>query len=59
LLLWWGLLLGLSTFARYEPAAWTAAIDPEVSPLAVALERVLDIAQERIPSRVLAALRTT
>ena len=57
LLLWWGLLLGLSNFARYEPAAWTAAIDPSTSPLAVALERVMDIAQEQIPKRVLTAVR--
>jgi hypothetical protein len=58
LLLWWSLLLGLSSFARYEPAAWTAAIDPSSSPLAVALERVLDVAREAIPRRVLAALRS-
>jgi hypothetical protein len=56
LMLWWALLLGLSSFARYEPAAWTAAIDPSTSALAVGLERVLDIAQERVPARVLAAL---
>jgi YaaC-like Protein len=57
LLLWWALLLALSTFARYEPAAWTAAIDPSQSVLAVGLERVLDLAEDRVPARVLAVLR--
>ncbi len=34
LLLWWALLLGLSSLARYEPAVWTTAIDLDASPLA-------------------------
>jgi len=57
LLLWWALLLGLSSLARYEPAAWTAAIDLDASELAVGLERVLDVATERVPARILATLR--
>jgi hypothetical protein len=57
LLLWWALLLGLSSFARYEPAAWTGAIDLSSSVLAVSLERVLDIAEERVPIRILDALQ--
>jgi hypothetical protein len=57
LMLWWALLLGLSSFARYEPAAWTAAIDPSSSVLAVSLERVLDIAEDKVPSRILDALQ--
>ncbi|MEN3285199.1 MAG: hypothetical protein V7607_6339 [Solirubrobacteraceae bacterium] len=57
LLLWWGLLLGLSSFARYEPAAWTAAIDPSSSRVAVSLERALDVAESDIPNRILSALR--
>lgn len=57
LLLWWALLLGLSSLARYEPAAWTAAIDLDASELAVGLERVLDVAAERVPARILQSLR--
>lgn len=56
LMLWWALLLGLSSLARYEPAAWTEAIDLDASPMAVSLERVLDIAAERVPFRVHQAL---
>jgi hypothetical protein len=57
LLLWWALLLGLSSIARYEPAAWTAAIDLDGSDLAVSFERVLDVAGERVPIRILQSLR--
>jgi len=56
LMLWWALLLALSSLARYEPAAWTSAIDLDASPLAVSLERVLDIAAERVPLRIHQAL---
>lgn len=56
LLLWWALLLGLSHLARYEPAAWAGALDLEASELAVGLERVLDVAAERVPARVLETL---
>lgn len=59
LLLWWALLLGLSILARYEPAAWTLAVDLDVSTLAVGLERVLDVAAERVPMRILDGLRVT
>lgn len=57
LMLWWALLLGLSSLARYEPAAWTAALDLDGSELAVGLERVLDGAAARVPQRLLEALR--
>lgn len=53
LMLWWALLLGLSSLTRYEPACWTAAIDLNSSELAVNLERVLDIAAEKVPQRIL------
>jgi hypothetical protein len=56
LMLWWALLLGLSSLARYEPAAWTSAINLDGSTLAVSLERVLDIAEDRVPQRVLESL---
>jgi hypothetical protein len=57
LMLWWALLLGLSSLARYEPGIWTSAIDPDTSQLAVSLERVLDVASERVPKRILAHLQ--
>lgn len=56
LMLWWALLIGLSSLARYHPAIWTAAIDRDSSELAVPLERVLDVAQERVPKRILESL---
>ena len=56
LMLWWALLLGLSSLTRYEPAAWTAAIDLDASELAVSLERVLDIAEEKVPKRILQSM---
>ena len=56
-LLWWALLLGLSSLARYEPAAWTGAINLDASPLAVDLQAVLDIAAERAPARILDGLK--
>jgi hypothetical protein len=56
LLLWWALLLGLSSLARYESAAWTAAIDLDASPLAADLRTLLDIAADRVPARILDSL---
>jgi hypothetical protein len=56
-MLWWGLLLGLSSLARYEPAAWSSSLDLDASEAAVALERALDVAEERVPIRILEALR--
>jgi hypothetical protein len=56
LMLWWALLIGLSSLARYRPAAWTAAIDLDQSALAVSLERVLDVATARLPWRIFQAL---
>jgi hypothetical protein len=35
---------------RYEPAVWTAAIDPDQSPLAVPLEQVCDAAESFVPA---------
>jgi hypothetical protein len=42
LLIWWVLLFALSLLARYEPAAWRAALDPDQSGLAVPLEHLLE-----------------
>jgi hypothetical protein len=49
LALWWALFLALSSVVRYEPALWTAAIDPDRSTLAVPLEQVCDHAQTFSP----------
>jgi hypothetical protein len=57
LMLWWALLLGMSSLARYYPAAWTEAINLDGSRLAVPLQQVLDVAATRVPARILAALR--
>lgn len=56
LVCWWGLLLGLSSLARYEPAAWRRALDIDASPIAVSLEEGLDLALERIPELLFDAL---
>ena len=57
LMLWWALLLGLSSLVRYYPAVWVRAIDLDESILASPLRQVLDVAMERLPVRVLDALR--
>lgn len=56
LMLWWGLLIGLSSLARYHPGLWTATIDPDSSETAIMLEQVLDVAAERVPQRIYEAL---
>jgi hypothetical protein len=43
------LLHGLSLLARYEPAAWRAALDPDTSPIADPLTELLDQALEIVP----------
>jgi hypothetical protein len=48
-LLWWVLLHGLSLLARYEPAAWGAALDLDSSPIADPLAELLDQALEIVP----------
>ena len=58
LLLWWALLHGLSSLARYEPARWTAALNIDASPIAWSLERALDLAETVLPGRILDALAT-
>lgn len=56
LLTWWAVLVALSSLARYQPVAWTRALDPDTSQLAVQLERVLDEALAALPQLVLDAL---
>ncbi|MGH9893537.1 MAG: YaaC family protein [bacterium] len=50
------MLIGLSSLTRYEPGGWTAAIDPDASELAVSLERLLNVAAESVPMRILEVL---
>lgn len=56
LLLWWILLFGLSLLARYEPAAWRKALDPDAAGAAVLLESLLDAALEELPRLLTDAL---
>jgi hypothetical protein len=56
LITWWGILLALSSLARYEPVVWRRALDIDRSPIAWALERGLAIAEQRIPELVLNAV---
>ncbi|MEV6488326.1 hypothetical protein AB0M20_06790 [Actinoplanes sp. NPDC051633] len=56
LMLWWGLLYGLSSLARYYPAAWSAAIDRDSSTLAEPLREVLDRGADCVPRRIAEAL---
>jgi len=56
LMLWWMLLQALAALARYEPAAWTAAITPDRSKVAVPLEQTLQIAAMILPRLLREAL---
>ena len=56
LMTWWAALHAVSNLARYQPVAWTAAIDRNSSKIAVLLERFLDLALEVIPHLFLEAL---
>jgi hypothetical protein len=56
LMSWWAVLLAMSSLARYEPSRWQAALNVDTSKIAVLLERVLDIAQERVPELLFTAL---
>jgi hypothetical protein len=56
LMTWWALLFALSSIARYEPAAWTTALDVDASPIGNALEDALDEAEARLPHLIIEAL---
>jgi hypothetical protein len=56
LMTWWMLLYALSVCARYHPRIWTKALDVDESPVAVALERCLDLAVVRVPELLRVAL---
>jgi len=56
LMLWWVLLFGLSSLARYDPELWVAALNVNSSPQAVPIEAALTEALEALPDLILAAL---
>ncbi|MFL5846261.1 MAG: YaaC family protein [Solirubrobacteraceae bacterium] len=56
LLVWWALLLALSSLARYQPAEWIASLDVDESLLAVDLERTLSVAEDVLPNMIAQAL---
>jgi YaaC-like Protein len=56
LMVWWALLYALSHVARYQPAAWTRALDPLNSTLAVPIESALTWAREVMPGVILEVL---
>jgi hypothetical protein len=54
----WGVLLALSSLARYEPVTWSKAIDIDRSSEANAIEHLVDEAIASVPSAVLHLLGT-
>lgn len=56
LIVWWALLFALSMLARYEPAAWAAALDYDESGLAAPLAQLLEAGVDLVPQLVLSAL---
>jgi hypothetical protein len=56
LMLWWVLLFGLSSVARYDPELWVAALDVNRSKQAVPIEAALAEALIALPELILAAL---
>ena len=56
LVVWWATLFGLSILARYEPEAWSRAIDINASAEAVAVEHLLDAALDTLPELLLRTL---
>jgi hypothetical protein len=56
LMLWWALLFGLSSIARYDPETWVRALAVNESEFAVPIEAALDAALEALPDLILGAL---
>jgi len=52
LMTWWAILFAFSQLARYEPARWTAAINPDTSVLTVPIEEGLRTAKRSLPRLV-------
>lgn len=55
-MLWWVLLYGLSSIARYDPELWVAVLDVDGSDQAVPIEDTLNEALDALPDLILAAL---
>lgn len=56
LMLWWILLFGLSSVARYDPELWVGVLDVNSSPLAVPIEAALGTAIQVLPELIFAGL---
>jgi YaaC-like Protein len=56
LMLWWVLLFGLSSVARYDPELWVGALDVNHSEQAVPIEAALDAALDALSELILDAL---
>lgn len=56
LMLWWVLLFGLSTIARYDPETWVAELAVNETSNAVALETALDLAVQAVPELIVQGL---
>ncbi len=56
LMLWWVLLFGLSSVARYDPELWVSALDVNASKLAVPIEAALETGLGALPELILDAL---
>lgn len=56
LMLWWALLFGLSSVARYDPETWVSALAVNESEFAVPIEAALDAAIEALPDLILDAV---
>jgi hypothetical protein len=52
----WALLYAFSQLARYHPALWVAALNPDESAIAVDLEHVLDASLDLVPDLLLPAI---
>lgn len=57
LLAWWAILFSLSNLARYQPVEWTALLDIDASPVANAIEYLLDVALDSVPEILYDTLR--
>jgi hypothetical protein len=56
IMLWWVLLFGLSSIARYDPEMWVAALNVNETQQAVPIEAALDAALSAVPELILLAL---
>jgi len=55
-LIWWAILLAMSTLARYSPTAWASIIDIDSSPYATPIEYLLDESLAAVPDLIYRAL---